>query len=333
MTRGRVFSGCRAIALAFGICLFLCAAAARVASADVVDRIVAVVNDDIILLSDLKERLRPYIEKLEAMGYPPEQEQQMLEKMKKDFLDRLIEERLTDQQVKSKGISVSENEVDMAIERLKQMQSLTDEALGKGLESEGLTMEQYRKQLQEQLLRSKLLDYEVKSKIVVTEEDIQKYYEKNIEEFGGEKKYHLRNIVMRVPPFADEDEKLAVRRRMEAVYQKLQQGADFAEMSRRYSESSLAADGGDLGFFKLKEMAPEFRRVLAEKDAGSFTPILDTSQGYQIFYVEEIVTTTPKALEEVRAEIQSRLYQQRVDEGFDAWLEDLRSRSYVKVIQ
>jgi peptidyl-prolyl cis-trans isomerase SurA len=194
-------------------------------------------------------------------------------------------------------------------------------------------MEQYRKQLREQLLRSKLLDYEVKSKIVITEADVQKYYEENIEEFGGEKKYHLRNIVMRVPRFADEDEKLAVRRRMEEVYQKLQQGADFAEMARRYSESSLAADGGDLGFFKLKEMAPEFRQVLSEKDAGSFTPILDTSQGYQIFYVEEIVTTAPKALEEVRAEIQNRLYQQRVNEGFDAWLGELQNRSYIKVIQ
>jgi peptidyl-prolyl cis-trans isomerase SurA len=333
MTHKFISRGFHVLVIAAGLGLFLSGAFFCSAHAELLDRIVAVVNDDIILLSDLQEKMRPYVQKLESMGYPPEQESLMRSKLRKDFIDRLIDETLTDQQIKTKGISVSESEVENAIERMKEIRSLTDEQLRKGLKSEGLTMEAYRKQMREQLLRAKLLDYEVKSKIVVTEEDIRKYYEDHLGEFGEEKKYHLRTIVMRVPSFADEDTEDAVRLRMEEVYQKLKQGADFAELARRYSESSLAADGGDLGLFLLEDMSAQIRQAIEDKSEGEITPILDTGRGYQIFYVEDIVTTEPRALEEVSADIQNRLYQERVDGGFSAWLEDLRGRSYIKVIQ
>jgi peptidyl-prolyl cis-trans isomerase SurA len=257
----------------------------------------------------------------------------MLVELRKDMLNNLIDERITDQQVDRLGISVSQEEIDNALQRIKEIRSLTDDQLRKALSRQGLTMEEYRKQLQEQLLRSKLLDYEIKSKIVVTEADIKRYYETHLEEFGGEKKYHLRTIIMRVPSFADEEEKSRVRQKMEEVYDRLEKGADFAEMARRYSESGLAAEGGDLGLFKLEEIAPQFREALKGKSAGSYTSVLDTEQGYQIFFIEDIVDTPAKALEEVSAEIQNRLYQEQVNEKFSAWLEDLRKNSHIKVIQ
>jgi peptidyl-prolyl cis-trans isomerase SurA len=327
-----IFGG-RLLALAAAVCIVFSAMTSRAAIAEVVDRIVAVVNDDIILLSELQEKMKPYTEKIESMGYPEDQERLMMTKLRNDLLDKLIEERLTDQQVKSKGISVSEEDIDGAIERIKQIRSLSDEQLRKALEREGMSLEEYRRQMREQLTRSKLLDYEIKSKIVVTEEDIQKYYEDHPEEYGGEKKYHLRTIIMRVPSYASEAGKNEVRRKMENVYEQLKQGADFAEMARRYSESSLAAEGGDLGLFKLKEMAPQFQEALEGKPEGYYTPVMDTGQGFQIFYIEDIVDTSAKSLEEVKAEIHNRLYQQRVNEKFSAWVKELRDHSHIKVIQ
>ncbi len=331
--RRRLFSGTRACALAVVIALVFFAAPIHAVFAKVVDRIVAVVNDEIILQSELQDKMKPYEDKIEAMGYSQEREKQMREKLRKEILDKLIDERLTDQQVKSKGISISEDEIDKTIERIKEIRSLTDEQLRQGLKQQGITMEHYRSQLREQLLRSKLLDYEVKSKIVVTDEDIRKYYEDHPGQFGGETRYHLRTIIMRVPSLATDERKAAVRKRMQSVWEKLRNGAVFAEMARRYSESSLAADGGDLGFFSLKELAPEFQKVLKDKKPGTFTQVLDTAQGFQIFYIQEVEKKPPKALDEVRAEIQNRLYQQRVNEGFSQWLQKLRDRSHIKVIQ
>ncbi|MGD8366869.1 MAG: SurA N-terminal domain-containing protein [Desulfobacterales bacterium] len=333
MTRRTAIFGGRLFAVVAAVCMVFSGLASRAAFAEVVDRIVAVVNDDIILLSELQEKLKPYADKLESMGYSEEKQQLMLTKLRNDLLDKLIEERLTDQQVKSKGISVSEDEIDSAIDRIKEIRSLSDEQLRQALENEGMNMEAYRRQMREQLTRSKLLDYEIKSKIVVTEEDIEKYYEEHLDQYGGEKKYHLRTILMRVPSFATEMGKNEVRRKMENVYQQLKDGADFAEMARRYSESSLAADGGDLGFFKLKEMAPQFQEALDGKPEGYYTPIMDTGQGFQIFFIEEIVTTSAKSLKEVSAEIHNQLYQQRVNERFSAWIKELRDRSHIKVIQ
>ncbi|MCF8079275.1 MAG: SurA N-terminal domain-containing protein [Desulfobacterales bacterium] len=333
MKSGMLFCRRYGLAMLVWSCMVFCTTAGISAASELVDRIVAVVNDDIILLSELEKQIKPYHERLRSMGYSQEQEMQMLVELRKDMLDNLIDEKITDQQVDRLGISVSQKEIDNALQRVKEIRSLTDEQLRKALSRQGLTMEEYRKQLQEQLLRSKLLDYEIKSKIVVTEADIKRYYETHLAEFGGEKKYHLRTIIMRVPSFADEEEKSRVRQKMEEVYNQLEKGADFAEMARRYSESGLAAEGGDLGLFNLEEIAPQFREVLKGKSAGSYTPVLDTEQGYQIFFIEDIVETPAKALEEVSAEIQNRLYQEQVDEKFSAWLEDLRKNSHIKVIQ
>ncbi len=333
MKSSMLFSKRFSVAIFIWSCTVLGATAGNSAASELVDRIVAVVNDDIILLSDLEKEIKPYQERLRSMGYSQEQEMQMLVKVRKDMLDNLIDERITDQQVDRLGISVSPEEIDKAIDRFKETRSLTDDQLRMALSRDGLTMEQYREQFREQLLRTKLLDYEIKSKIVITEAEIKRYYENHPEEFGGEKKYHLRTIIMRVSSFAGDEEKARVRQKTEEVYSHLEKGADFAEMARRYSESTLAAEGGDLGLFKLEEIAPRFREAIEGKAPGAYTPVIGTEQGYQIFFIEDIVETPAKTLEEVSAEIQNRLYQEQVNERFSAWLEDLRKNSHVKVIR
>jgi peptidyl-prolyl cis-trans isomerase SurA len=304
-----------------------------VSRGEIVDRIVAVVNDDIITLSELNERMRPYVTRVRAMGYTAAQEQQMLFKIREDILKQIIEQRLTDQQVKKDGITVGDAEVDAAIERIKQAQTLTDEELRKNLAAEGVTLNEYRRKMKEQLLRTRVLDYEVKSKIVVTEEDIKAYYDSHPAEFGGDRFYHLRNIILRLPEFAGEKKRKAVRDRMEAISAELAAGASFAEMARRYSESSLAADGGYLGRFKLKDLAPKIAAAVKETPAGGYTPVIDTDQGFQILYVERIEDVPPKSLKSVSKEIEEKLYKKMLDDKFNDWLEELRSRSHIKIVR
>ena len=302
-------------------------------AAEVVDRIVAVVNDDIILLSDVNNLVNPYAEKVRAMGYPEEQQARMIYQIREDIIKNMIEQKLTDQQVEKYGLTVSEGEITRAIERLKERRSLTDEDLRRGLATDNLTMEEFRRQMKDQLLRTRLVDYEVKSRIVVTEEDIKEYYHKHPEIYGGQKQIHLRNIIMRVSGYASVDERRIVKEKINKVYAQLEAGADFAEMARRFSESSLAADGGDLGLFKLEDMAPSLREAIEKTEAGSFTPILDTDQGYQIFYVERIVADPARSLESVEKQIEQKLYEEQLNSKFSAWLEDLRKRSHIKIVR
>ncbi|MFP4350456.1 MAG: peptidylprolyl isomerase [Thermodesulfobacteriota bacterium] len=302
-------------------------------ASETVDRIVAIVNDDIISLFELNKVYRPYEERIKSIGYPPQKEEEMLYKVREDLIDQLIEQKLTDQQTEQAQITVSEAEIDNAIERIKQANYYSDEQMLEGLKREGFTMSEYRDRLREQILRTKLVNREVKSKIVLTEEDIRDYYQNNPEEFQGEQKYHLRNILLRVSPYADDEEKAEIQDRLEAIRAQVEAGKSFAEMARQHSEISLAEEGGDLGFFTFESLAPHLKSALEGLAAGDMTPVLDTEQGMQLFYVEEIQRETGKDLKEAMAEIEEKLYNEIVDERFKSWLSELRENSHIKIIR
>jgi peptidyl-prolyl cis-trans isomerase SurA len=322
----------RYIIFALLFCTFGFTLASRAESAEVVDRIVAVVNDDIITLFELNLSFKPYADKIRERGYPLDQESKMLFKTWEDILNQLIEQKITDQEIKRFKISISEKEIDQTIERIKEANYYTEEDLRAALARDGLTMEEYRKQVKEQILRKRLVNIKVTSKIVITEEDIKSYYETHKDKYGGENKYHLRNIIMKVSSLVDEKEKLEIKARMDEVYAKLEAGQSFETMAMNYSES-LASEGGDLGLFGLSELSLQLQKAIKGMKAGEFTPVLYTDQGYQILFVQEVVNTSGKPLEEVSPEIERTLFDDIVDNNFQSWLEDLRKQSHIKIIK
>ncbi len=299
-------------------------------SIEFVDRIVAIVNDDIITLSELSYLLEPYIAQIKAREYSPEQERKMLYKVRQDILNQLIDEKLTDQEIQKANIQISETEIDSMIERIKEARLLTDEELRQALKKEGIAFEEYRKRMKEQILRTRLINREVKSKIVITKEDIKSFYDSHPDLYGGEDAYHLRNIIMTVP---NEGEKQPVYEKMEMILEKLKSGYSFENMAQRHSESSSAKDGGDLGVFKMKTLSPQIQAAIKDLNPGEFTSILDTDQGYQIIYMEEIKRTPGKSYDEASDEIREKLYNEIVNRKFESWLKDLRKQSHIKIIK
>lgn len=301
--------------------------------AEIVDRIVAVVNDDIVTLFELNRSFKPYAERIRQSGFTSEKEQKMLYKVREDILNQLIDQKIEDQEIKLSNITISEKEIDETIERIKGSNFYTDEDLRAALAKEGITLEKFRQRLKEQMLRTKLVRIKVKSKIVITNKDIKSYYENNRDKYGGMKKYYLRNIIMKVPLLADEKEKLEIQTRMDSVLEKLMAGESFETLAMTYSESSMAAKGGDLGWFELDNLSPQLQNAIKGMTAGEYTPVLDTDQGYQIFFVEDVVTTPGKPLEEVSPEIERILFNEIVDKKFQSWIEDLRRQSHIKIIR
>ena len=299
-------------------------------SAEVVDRIVAVVNDDIIALSELNQFVKPYADKINTLGYSLKKEREMLFKVRDDILNQLIDQKLTDQEIKRLKISVSENEIDAAVERMKEITYYTDEELRQELAGQGSNMEEYRKNIKEQILRAKLVNREIKSKIVITKQDVKSYYETHSDKYCGEKKYRLQNIIMKVSSFADKAKKFSIQKRMEAVLAKLKAGQPFEEMAKSYSESSGSCD---LGLFAINELSPQLQEAIKGLGVGEFTSVLDTDYGYQIFYISEVVDSPGKSLEEVTAEIEEKLFREIVDKKFRSWLDDLHKKAHIKIIK
>ncbi len=301
--------------------------------ARVVDRIVAVVNDDIVLLSELNKMMAPYIERLKQQMFPLEKERKMLFKVREEMVNRLVDEKLADQEIKKFGITVSDKEINATIERIKEVNYYTDEDLRSFLKQQDMDLDQYKKSVRNRIQRSKLVNYTVKSKIVVTREDIKKYYDNHPKEYGGRDTYHLRNILVTKPMPATESEKAELKEKMASIILALKNGESFENLAREHSESSNAADGGDLGVFEINALSPLIKNAVTGLESGGFTPALDTDQGFQIFYVQDIIKVSGKALEKVQPEIQEKLYAKVVDEKYKTWIEDLRSRSHIKIIK
>jgi peptidyl-prolyl cis-trans isomerase SurA len=302
------------------------------ATAEVVDRIVAVVNEEIILLSELRDRLEPFAQRIRQQGFDPGQERQMLFKVREEIINRLVDEKLTDQEIKRNDIQVSQGEVDNAIERIKAANHFTDEDLRQFLEQEQMTMEQYRETIHEQILRTRLVNYQVKSKIVITEAEIQAYYDRHPDIYGGKRRYHLRNILMRVPDLTTDAQRAAVLESMQQLRARAEAGESFADLARTYSQSPAAADGGDIGEFEEETLSPQIRAALEGVEPGGTTDVLNTDQGFQLLFLEAIRRTEGKPLDQVREEIHQSLFEEVVEKKFASWLEALRSQSHIKIV-
>ncbi|MFP3980577.1 MAG: SurA N-terminal domain-containing protein [Desulfobacterales bacterium] len=302
-------------------------------AAEVVDRVVAVVNDDIIRLRELNQALEPVEKQIRSEDMSAEETQKQLFEARERVLDELIQEVLADQQIADTGIQVDESDVDAAIEQIKSRNYYTDEDLRQALQMQGMSMEQYRGEIKNQMLRSQLVNRKVKSKIVITEEDIRRYYEAHPEKYGGTVEYKLRNIVMQYPEYDDQEAKAEVKEEMNSVRDALEQGASFEKMAREYSEAGNASDGGQLGKFALDDLSRNLKPVIRDLEAGEFSDIVETEQGFQIFYVQDIVKTDPEPLEKVSDKIENTLYEQQVNEKYDAWIQSLREDAHIRIIR
>jgi peptidyl-prolyl cis-trans isomerase SurA len=302
------------------------------ATAEVVDRIVAVVNQDIILLSELRNLMEPYTQRILQENLDPKQQREMLFKVRKQLLDRLVDEKLTDQEIKRDKIKVDNGEIDRTIERIKAANYFTDEDLRRYLQQQHMTMQQYRDKIKEQIQRARLVNYEVKSRIVVTEQDIKDYYKSHPALYGGKISYHLRNILMRVPVDATDAQKQSIREKMQKLRSQIKDQASFADLARTYSQSPAAAEGGDIGEFKQDTLSPQIQAALKGLKPGQTSAVLDTDQGFQLFYVQAIKRSRGKPLKTVRDEIHQKLFNQIVNKKFVSWLQDLRNKSHIRII-
>ncbi|MBW1865911.1 MAG: SurA N-terminal domain-containing protein, partial [Deltaproteobacteria bacterium] len=136
-----------------------------VGAGEIVERIVAIVNDDIVTYLEVQKEMTPYEAQIKAVGYDPEKEQQMLYRVRSDIVNKLVEEKITEQEIKRYKITVSDQDIDQDIEQIKKNKLWTDEDFREALEREGLTIESYREKLKKQSQRARLFNTAVRSNI------------------------------------------------------------------------------------------------------------------------------------------------------------------------
>jgi len=300
--------------------------------AEVVDRIVAIVNDEVISLYELNQATQPYIEQVRNSQYPEDVERQLMFEVRGKILNEMINEKLADQELKRQNISVSDKEVDNAIERIKESRGITDEELRKALVTQGLTYTEYHEQTKQQILRAKLVNREVRSKIVITDQDIKEYYDQHAEEYVYEKKYHLRNFYIRLSSFATDADRQEALRQMETVRAELKAGKTIDELAKSALQPNALVESDDMGLFKIEDLSRQLRETIRDMKPGDMTPVIEAPFGYQVLMLEEVVDTAGKTQAEAAAEIEDKLFNQIVDQKYQSWLQDLKDRAHIKII-
>lgn len=289
-------------------------------SAEVVDKIVAIVDNDIITLVELNRETASYRAKIEAAAYSDDQKQKMIQDVNIKILNTLIDNSLTNQEAEKYRIRVSDNAIDNVVENMMQSRSMSLEEFEKALEREGLTLTEYRKKTEKQILRNKLINHMVKSKVVILESDIESYYENHKEDYSGKKKYYLRNIIL------NNEEKI------QGIKRQLDEQKDFKSLAKQYSIAPNAVDGGDLGLFDINNFPDNIKAEIAKLQKSQFSDVITTPQGFQIFYIEDIVFKGGKTYEQAHDEIDEILYKTQAEKKFKTWLETLKLSAHIKIM-
>jgi len=297
---------------------------------EVVDRIVALVNDDVIFLSEIEEAGRFFFEQIRKSTLPQEREEK-LKRARQEVLERLIEEKLLEQEMRNRKIEVSERDVDMAIEEVMKKNHLSENELKKALAKEGLTYSAYRQRVRLDLGKMRLISREIKSKIVVKEEEIRKYYRENPEEFTDPLEVKLQQIFIPLPDGASAQEVEATREKAQAIWRQARAGADFGELVRKHSRGPEAQEGGVLGYFKKGELRAELEMATFALSPGQISELVETPQGFHILRLLERRGGEPRPFAEVQFRIREKITQTQGLKQFEEWLKTLKSKAYIEI--
>ena len=312
--------------LAGAAAVFLCLSV----QAEVADRVVAVVNDEVITLSEWNGAFEPFRANIvkSLMG---EERQRVLTENRLILLNLMIDNLLIEQQSRKAGIVIREEELTNAIEDLLNRRGSTQEELQRALDREGTTMETYRKGVRDQLMRIKLIQREIKSRVTVSDEEIGAYYRRHRQDYEGKESVRIRQILVPLPKEGDQAYREKIRADALEIHKLLLNGEPFERLSAKYSQGSAAATGGDIGYIEKGMILHEVEEVAFRLSLNQISDVIESSVGFHIIKVIDRRGAGLKNIESVREEIREKIDQEKMEKKFDEWLDALRAKSHIEI--
>jgi peptidyl-prolyl cis-trans isomerase SurA len=296
------------------------------------DRIVAVVNNEIITLSELNVAFEPYQEKIEKTFQGQDREKaQAKDDNKLMLLNRMIDNLLMEQESGKTGITVRKEEVEEAIKDVQKRKNLSSEEFRKALEREGLNLDTLRKDMRNQMMRMRLVQRDLKSRVAVTDEEVGDYYRKHREDYEGKESVRVRQILLVLPKGEDPTAKEKLRAGAEQIRARLLAGEPFEQLSARYSQGPAAAEGGDIGYIEKGVILHEVEEVAFSLPVNQISPVIESSVGFHIIQVVDRRGAGLKAIESVRDEIREKIEQEKLEKKYGDWIEELRKKSHIEI--
>ncbi len=291
-------------------------------SAELVDKIVAVVNGEAILLSELEETQGQFLaemkrlKKVDALGSPSE--------VKKKVLDQMINERLVTQEIERRGLSANETTIGSAIESVMQQNGFKSlEELRKALKEEGLTLDEYRISLKKQIETSRIMNSHVRAKVSVTDEDVEAAYRKRLNQAPSKTQMVVKMIYKKKPQ--------ANLQIMNRLKREIEAGIPFELVARRETEGPAKEEGGNIGLVSPNDLQPELANALVKLNSSEISPVIETKNGFYLLQCidkKQIVSNDHSHTKEL---IREELTKLETEKSFDLFIRNLREKAHIEV--
>lgn len=296
-------------------------------SAILLDRVVATINGEVITWSELRKRIELENKNL-LKDLTGEAREKKTNEIEAPFLNNMIDLKLQLQAARRLGFGVGIAETDAAVAEIMRKYNLTDESLAESLKAEGFDMEEYKNQLAEQILLTKVVRYEVKTSIVIGDKQIREYYEVNKEKYRKGEKVRIR-LIFFAGDAKDNLQKTDIEAKAGEVMQMIEAGEDFAKIASEFSEDASKEVGGDLGYISRGSVLKEIEDVVFDMKSGEVSKPFWSSVGLHIVKLED--RTEGSEVKEIRDEIKGILFEEAFKLKLEEWVKKLREEAYIEI--
>lgn len=299
-------------------------------SAEIVDRVAAVVNGEVITLSEWNNAYETIKERIEK-GYQGPNKEQLLAEAREATLNRLINSKLIELESKKAGLTVKEEEINAAIRDMTTRQKMTLEDLRRNLAREGATLEQYKEDIRENMTRQRLIRREIGSKIAVSDEEIGEYYRAHREAYEGTEAVHLHMILLPLPGGAGTESRERLRDEARKILDRIRQGESFEKMAYHFSKGPAPEQGGDIGFVERGSLVADVDREAFRLNINEVSNVIEAPNGFYIIKVVDKRGAGTKGLADVRNEIKAKIEEEKMNRKFDEWITELRKSALIEI--
>lgn len=306
--------------------LFALVSLALLSDAAIVDKIVVVVNNEIITQREVDMILVPIFNEYKNT-YKGEELIRKTEEAREAILKQLIEDRLILSEAKKHNITVEQKEVDAKIEEVKRKMG-TEADLEAMLNEQNLTIKELAERYREKLMTRKLIDQKVGAKIIITPLEVKNFYMDHREEFIQPEEIKLRSILIRTP--GDVIGNKQALERVQDILKRIKEGCEFEGLAKEYSQGQGASEGGIMGYVKRGDLMPQVENIVFSLGEGQTSGIVQSQLGYHIFKVDEKRVRRNKELSEVKQDIEELMYREKANERLRGWIDSLAKNAYIE---
>jgi peptidyl-prolyl cis-trans isomerase SurA len=301
---------------------------ATFARAGVVEQVLVVIDGEPYTLSDFKT----YAKRQMNRDFPAG-DLNDLGKDDQQVVEQFITDKMLAGEVKQAGIKVADEDIDNYINDVKEKNRIDEAQLKKALASEGVTWDKYRASIRAEIEKSEIIDAQVRKRVNVTPEDVERYYNLNQKKYVSDQKVRLRHILFAIPEGADKAKEKSVTDRAAEVRRRILAGEDFAKLAETYSEGAGATEGGDIGWVSKGSLLKEIdQAAFGRLNVGEVSEPLRTSAGIHLIKLEAREGGKQLAFADIKDKVREEVLAKAMDERFKKWLKsDLRRKHRVDV--